>query len=186
MKRLILAVLVAAIGTTAIAKNSGEKASKVSVRTNMEASTMNLIYRDNAPSLITVTIMDAHGKTVAKDQIKNANGFNQPYDLSNLASGIYTVTMADGQGEFFNTTAVVSNALSAVKPTDESKYQLTFEDTQTQRVSVGIYDDRGKLIFKETVRSDDGFSKVYNLSEIDSEHYTFEVTSVAKVETHTL
>lgn len=186
MKKLIFAVLVAAIGTTAIAKNTGEKASKVSVRTNMEDSRMSLIYRDNSPSQITVTIMDAEGKTVAKDRIKNTNGFNQPYDLSQLASGIYTITMADEQGEFFNTSAIVNNSLSAVKPTDGSKYHLTFEDTKIQRVSVGIYDDRGKLVFKETVTSDAGFSKVYNLSEIDSEHYTFEVTSAAKVESHTL
>lgn len=186
MKKLIFTVLVAAIGTTAIAKTTVEKSSKVIVRTNMEASRMNLIYRDNSPSQITVTIMDAKGKTVAKDRIKNTNGFNQPYDLSQLASGVYTVSMADEQSEFFTTTAVVDNSLSAVKPTSGSKFELTFEDNQSQRVSVGIYDDRGKLVFKESVMSKAGFSKVYNLAGIDSEHYTFEVSSATKVESHTL
>lgn len=186
MKKLIFTVLVAAIGTAAIAKTTGANASKVSVRTNLEESRLNLIYRDNAPSLITVTILDKEGKTVAKDKIRNTVGFNQPYDLSNLTSGIYTVNMSDEQGQFFTTTAIIDNALSAVKPTSGTKYQLTFKDDEAQKVTVGIYNDQGRLVYKESVMSEAGFSKVYNLIDLNSKHFTFEVTSAEKVESHTL
>lgn len=186
MKKVIFTVLVAAIGTTAIAKNAGEKASKVSIRANMEVSTLSLIYNDKAPSSVTVTIADPSGRVVTKDKIKNQEGFYQPYDLSQLTSGIYAVSMHDEHGVFFTTSVVVNNALSAVRKHSDTKYQVTFADDKPQRVTIGIYDGQGQLVFKESVTSKSGFSKVYNLAEIDSRHYTFEVTSEDKVESHTL
>ncbi|MEM8893774.1 MAG: T9SS type A sorting domain-containing protein [Bacteroidota bacterium] len=186
MKKLIFTVLVAAIGTTALAESTGEKASKVSIQTNLKESRMNVIYAYETPSMVTITILDARGKVVTRDRIKNTEGFQQPYDLSDLVTGIYTITMSDEEGEFYATSTLVNNDLSAVRPTSTSKYQLTFDSDKAEKIKVGIYNDQRELVFKEFVMSEGGFSRVYDLGKMDSEHYTFEVISSDKVERHLL
>ncbi|MEQ9298237.1 MAG: hypothetical protein RIF33_06730 [Cyclobacteriaceae bacterium] len=186
MKKLIFAVLVAAIGTTAIAKNTGGKASKVKVNTSLEDSKLELVYLDESPSTIIVKFRDAKGQVVSKDKLKNVSSFNRPYDLSHLSTGIYTIEVADEEGTFYETSALVDNSLSAVKPSGKAKYQLTFKEDLIQPVQVTIFNDRGTLIFKETVTSNQGFSKTYDLSKIKSDRYMFEVKTADNVETHKL
>ncbi|GEM_PF-4129837 len=186
MKKLIFTVLVAAIGTTAIAKNTGGNATKVSVQTNFEESLMNIVYADDEPSLVAITIYDDKGKEVLKDKVRNSNGFDESYDLSKLSSGIYTLSMADEQGEFYSTSALVNNDHSAVKPAGRAKYQLTFDAEQPQMVHIQIYDDWGRPVYRESLMSNAGFSKVYDLARVQSGHFVFEVKSSAGLETHRL
>jgi len=180
----LLLVLLTVISTTVLATGNGPKAidkngdSKVVLMKGKEPGFLKLLYTDKTQKLVRVKIYDPQNHLIHNRQIRNTRGFLRSYDLSQLERGNYLFKIIDKTG---SVTKQIQNypvldeqtaevALRQLK--DNKKYNLIV-DADRASVKVKIFDEDENLIFVETIDSQSGFSKTYDLSRISSNKFTF-------------
>ena len=179
----LLLVLLTVISTTVLATGNGLEAidkngdSKVVLMKGKEPGILKLLYTDKTGKLIRVKIYDPQNHLIHNRQIRNSGGFLRSYDLSQLEKGNYLFKIIDKTGSvtkqvqnypLFEQTAEV--AVRQLK--DNKKYNLIVDADQAS-VKVKIFDEDENLIFVETIDSESGFSKTYDLSRVSSNKFTF-------------
>src|SRR5262245_31057192 len=55
---------------------------------------------------------------------------------------------------------------------DENSYKLIYKSEEKSDVKVQIFDEANKLVFSETIKHSDGFSRPYNFRRMDEGKYT--------------
>ncbi|PTB97415.1 hypothetical protein C9994_02905 [Marivirga lumbricoides] len=70
--------------------------------------------------------------------------------------------------------AVVAKFKVTTNKTDK-KANLTFIPTTSEKVIVKILDEKGNVIFQESILNKEGFSRPYNLSQLNGSEYTIVV-----------
>ncbi len=183
----LLLVLLMVISTTVLATGNGPKAidkngdSKVVLMKGKEPGILKLLYTDKTEKLVRVKIYDPQNHLIHNRQIRNKGGFLRSYDLSQLEKGNYLFKIIDKTG---SVTKQVQNypvldeqtaevALRQLK--DNKKYNLIVDADQAS-VKVKIFDEDENLIFVETIDSESGFSKTYDLSRVSSNKFIFLVS----------
>ena len=181
MKSIILtAALIVAMGTASFASGNDSNGSRVVLVKSQTKDMYNLIYADDTPGKVLVKIYDAKGHLLRTDKIQNQKGFKQPYDMKNLAAGNYKIVISDSKGETSLLATLRSSEEMVVNKLGYNKYQLIYIDGTSGAASVGIYNETEELVFSEDVHFRNGFSKVYDLAEVTSTGFTFEVSSENK------
>ena len=180
----LLVALLTVISTTAFAtgnKSTGtdENAdSKVIVMKGKEPGTVKLLYADKTPKLVRVKIFDEKNHLIHHDLIRNRRGFLRTYDLSHLERSNYLFKISDKTG---SVTKQVQNyqpleeqiaEVAVRRLKDKKKYNLIVVADQAS-IKVKIFDDHENLIYTETIDSERGFSKTYDLSLERSRKFTF-------------
>ncbi len=180
-KVLISAALLTVLGANVWA-NPGDEvkgAVKASVTTTTKNGVYQLVYRGTGA--VKVTITNAAGEIVLTDQINAEGGFLRPYNFSLQPAGAYTVTVLDGNGKA--SLPLVHGAAASVrpnvqiKPVQDKKFQLTMLGSNSEQVSVNIYDAAANLVFTDNIAKQGSFSRVYDLTKIPAGSFTFEVVS---------
>jgi len=179
MKRTIIlaAGLVAAMATASFAADKGDKSSKAALIPSQTEGKYYLIYADNTPGMVKVKILDEAGHILRVDRISNSKGFRQPYNMKDLGPGTYQMVVTDKDGEFTLMARVQETEEMGVNQLGSNKYQLVYKDTNGHDAKIGIFDQTGELVHSENITFKNGFSKVFDLSGIQSKGFTFEVSS---------
>ncbi len=177
-KVLISAALLTVLGANVWA-NPGDEvkgAVKASVSTATKNGVYNLEYRGTGT--VKVTITNAAGEVVFTDQINTEGGFLRPYNFTSQPAGTYTLTVLDRNGKatlplVHGTTQ--TRPVAAIKSVQEKKFELTMVGSNADVVSVNIYDAALNLVFTDQINKQGSFSRVYDLTKVHTNNFTFEV-----------
>lgn len=190
MKKTTLAVAMMLVVATAFA--TGEEkdknaTKKVAIMSN-EPEHLKLVYLDEEQGQVKVSLKNASGEIIHKTTINNKAGFSQPYDMELLPAGDYTfdVTIPDG--------TTLSETVTIVKPSNEpnfaanilnvndgKKFRLAVvkRDERALPTSIKVYDQNGNTIHEEKVNDLYGFRKIYDLSSVEANQFTFEIKNAS-------
>ncbi|MEQ8245674.1 hypothetical protein, partial [Fulvivirga sp.] len=153
-----------------------------------EPEHLKLVYLDEEQGQVKVSLKNASGEIIHKTTINNKAGFSQPYDMELLPAGDYTfdVTIPDG--------TTLSETVTIVKPSNEpnfaanvlnvndgKKFRLAVvnRDERALPTSIKVYDQNGNTIHEEKVNDLYGFRKIYDLSSVEANQFTFEIKNAS-------
>lgn len=190
MKRTTLAVAMMLVVATAFAtgeEKDKDATKKVAIMSN-EPEHLKLVYLDEEQGQVKVSLKNASGEIIHKTTINNKAGFAQPYDMEQLPGGDYTfdVTIPDG--------TTLSETVTIVKPSNEpnfaanvlnvndgKKFRLAVvnRDERALPTSIKVYDQNGNTIHEEKVNDLYGFRKIYDLSSVEANQFTFEIKNAS-------
>jgi hypothetical protein len=185
MKKLMISAALLTVLSANVWANPGDEvksAVKASVTTTTKNGVYQLLYRGTGA--VKVTITNAAGDIVLMDQINAEGGFLRPYNFSSQPAGAYTVTVLDRNGKA--TLPLVHGATQIrpnvqIKPVQDKKFQLTLLGSNAEQVSVNIYDAALNLVYTDQIEKQGSFSRVYDLSKIQTGVFTFEVMSQGNI-----
>lgn len=185
-KPLVMAVLLTVISTVAFAFTSTttklSNTSKFQVVENTD-SRYDLYYVSENIDNVVVRILDNNGKLINTDKLSNVRAFKRTYNLKGLPAGNYNIEVKNGEGKasqaIFHNPATASSLHTIVgQLPNANKFKIFVGPSQeNDNVKVKILDDQGNVLNTETISAKEGFSKVYDLTNINSEFVTFELSN---------
>lgn len=184
-KILTLALALAAMSNATLASTDNtKKAASITISPRAESGKLYLTYLGSESADLSIMIIDSKGRVISRDHVSGQSNFMRPYDISKLQNGAYTMKMIEGKQLVHESSFLVNNSKSAVRPIGNQRFQLTYKDSDAKDVLVSIFDKAGNLLLKDAVAQTDGFSRVYDLSKVDAAGYTFEVVAAGTFELH--
>lgn len=187
-KITFIAGLIALMSTSLFASNDRggiTENTQPIVRATGKKAVYQVVYQSSQKGIVTVNILDANGRVVMVDRLKNdEHGFMRPYNFSSLAEGNYQIEITDHSGKVVLplTHAVVTAPVKVkIEALDTKKFQLVMVGQALNGLHVDILDNNNKVVYSDYIQSQSSFSKVYNLSQLQSENFKFEVRNQNKV-----
>ena len=187
-KTTLLAVLITLMSTSLFASNDRgevkENAQPI-VRPTSKKSVYQVVYQSAHKGAVTVNILDANGKVIMVDRIINdSEGFMRPYNFASLAEGNYQIEVKDHTGRVvlpLNHTVAVAPVKVKIQALDTKKFQLVMVGQSSGGLQVEIKDNNNRIVYSDYIQTSSSFSKVYNLSQLQADNFTFEVKNNNKV-----
>jgi hypothetical protein len=184
-KSLVLAALVAIGSLTAVAENDPRHTGLFII--NGKSGVYKLIYEGEKPSVIDLTIYNSRGIVVYQETVRNIKGFMRPVNFRGMKADTYSIVVKSRDQRMETKIAYVPeisvNKVSSRKLNDR-KYAILVSNTGEEAFEIMIYDSNKKLVeaYKESVTG--SFGKIFNLSEVKSTSFTFEIyTSKGLIDT---
>jgi hypothetical protein len=139
-----------------------------------------LYYVSESDAPVTISIYDDEGTLITNDKIKNNRSFKRTYNFKNMASGDYKVVVKNEEGRgsqqvFHNPKTSGLQTMISQVPNSKSFKVLVGEFDSAEPVIVKGYNSDNRLIFKDEIQEVQGFSKMYNLSNITGDMVRFTV-----------
>ena len=140
---------------------------------------------------VKVRFYDHEGNMIYAKKVKHDEGFALPYNFQELEAGKYTFEVINQDGSVLRQVIthdeLVENieleALEAnVQRLDGSqKFELLVMKPNEQEVKIRIRDEDGIVVHEERVNFERGFKRTYDLNQLDSWNYTFEIINGEKI-----
>ena len=167
------------VTSTAFAKSTDEPASGISVLRKGEL--VKLLYKGEKNTDVKVFILNQDNEVIFTEKIRGTDGFIRPYNFSNLPEGNYSFELIDNLGRrdiqhvsyTHEPRKKVMHVVRVGGTTD--KFVLSVPNSGTSRLSINIYDDRGRVMHTDNEQITGDFARVYNIKD-HSGKVTFEVT----------
>lgn len=185
-KPLVMAVLLTVISTVAFAFTNTttelSNTSKFQVVENAD-SRYDLYYVSENVDNVIVRILDKNGKLINTDKLSDVRAFKRTYNLKGLPAGNYNIEVKNGEGKgsqaIFHNPATKSSLHTIVgQLPNANKFRLFVgPSAANEKVEVKILNDEGKVLKTESISAQDGFSKVYDLTKLNSDFVTFELSN---------
>jgi hypothetical protein len=184
MKKIYFIMAVVAITFISFAREAAAKSSKALAGIAVirsSATSYKLIYKSELHSDVKVEIYDSRNQVVFSETIKMSDGFARPYNFSSLNDGKYTIRVDNGSNWLTETVQYEAGRiekLAHLTALADGRYLLSVPGSREQRLSVKIFEESGKIIYrkKELVAGD--FAQVYKLNDLTGK-FLFEVTDEA-------
>ncbi len=193
-KSLMLAAFVVFSALTTLANNDPNNTGLFVI--GGKSGVYKLIYEGEKPSVLTLTIFNNQGRVVYNETVRNLKGFIRPVNFKGMTAGRYTIQVNNGdqkmdtvveytpeevKHEGYSKKAEVHprNAEVSSKVVDAKKYAIMVANQGEETIEVRIYDREYNLVnsFSEVVTGN--YGKVFNLSQVKSSSFTFEVYTSA-------
>lgn len=137
---------------------------------------------------VRVNVYDEEGSRIYSKKHVTKDGFAIPYNFGELTPGTYTfeVINADGSsisdvikhnGSVEEVTLTSMEAMVQRVSPELNKFQLLVVKPNENMVTVRIKNESDIIVHEERVNFEKGFKRVYDLGNLDSSFYTFEITS---------
>ncbi|MEP0368539.1 MAG: hypothetical protein ABJN36_16800 [Cyclobacteriaceae bacterium] len=180
MKNSILLTLATIIAFSAFSATSDSVESvkeKINIVSNKPNSFKLLANPIDAGSLV-VRITDQNNVLVHRTTINPKKGFMKKFDLEELESGSYTVTVKLKKDLILNKEVEVKKEQFDLLPIGNGKYQISLNNTNSEKYELSIIDQKDQIVGQDQIEIAGDFSKVYDLSELKSESFVFQLTSM--------
>ena len=125
-------------------------------------------------------LKDAQGHVLHREAIKK-HAYMKKYNLANLPGGEYTIEVRSDEGVSQETFTMSRGVARSVyfKPavqvgTDVVK--VMFKNSIASPVSLKLHDRFGRVLYQETVASQDEFAKGLNLAKLSAGQYSLSIT----------
>lgn len=178
MKKItILLITIALIaGSASLAVAGSEKG--VAVREGKSTGTFEVYYAADNAGMVTLHIYNEEHTRLYTQRVKSEYGFMLPVNLSNMPYGEYLIEIVDGnqrQTQVFNYAPIPSGTYVNVHRVANSKqFALTLSKVQ-KGTSVNIYDQAANLLYREVIKEDGDFAKLYDLQKVAGTAVSIEV-----------
>lgn len=185
-KSLLMAVLLTVISTVSFAipgTTELSNTSKFQVVENTD-SRYDLYYVSENVDNVIVRILDKNGKLINTDKLAEVRAFKRTYNLKGLPAGNYKIEVKNGEGKasqaiFHNPT--INKSLHSIvgQLPNANKFKVFVgPNDQNKKVQVKIFDENKQLLIEESMKNvEEGFAKVYDLSKVESNYVTFQLTN---------
>lgn len=175
----IAAILITVIGAAFASGSETKKTNKAEQVKVFETNddVFKLIYPFKEENTIQIAIKDSKGRTLLEEEVQNTEGFTKSYDLSGLKDGAYTLTILDSDEKIEKLMNVADDTSLALLETNSKEYKLIADFKTKSDMYVNIYNQDLELVHYEKIDNVSGFTRNYNLSNIEGEEFTFEVKS---------
>lgn len=185
-KSLLMAVLLTVISTVSFAipgTTELSNTSKFQVVENTD-SRYDLYYVSENVDNVIVRILDKNGKLLNTDKLADVRAFKRTYNLKGLPAGNYKIEVKNGEGKasqaIFHNPAIHTSLHSIVgQLPNVNKFKVFVgPNNQNKKVQVRIFDENKQLLIEESMKNaQDGFAKIYDLSQVESSYVTFQLTN---------
>lgn len=183
-KSTLIALLLTVMSGVLLAGNDREKASdsQAIVRNSGKSAVYQLVYISQIPGTVHVSIFDTKGNIILAERVKNTeDGFMRPYNFSAIEEGNYMIEVQDGKSKVkVPFTHKVTKAIQPLKVNikalpAEKKFQLVMLGNNDDLLQVNILDQTNKLVYTDYIDARTSFSKVYDLTKVKANNFTFEI-----------
>lgn len=187
MKKTSLLLMVLALCTAVLANTIETKvgeSSRFTVLSKSDPDKFNLVYVSEIESRVTIKILDENGNLVGFDIVKGKKSFSKTYDFGKLEKGRYTFEIENTEGS--GSQPVIYDPYRqklnmVVSSLEESKYKVMVAGfNPDNKVTIRIYDSKGKLVKEDKIKTHRNFSRTYDLSNLEREQFTFTAASGAE------
>ncbi|UII22238.1 T9SS type A sorting domain-containing protein [Fulvivirga ligni] len=141
-----------------------------------------LVYFKPDQGEVKINIYNYSGEKVYEQSVINSDGFSQPFNFESLPVGEYKFEVINPDGS--KTSKIVKHGMAnetlkanILNVNDGKRFRLAVLKYATSPVSVVITDDNDKVVFEETIKSSEGFRKIYDLTDSESSSFNFQITS---------
>ena len=132
---------------------------------------------------VAVTIEDAFGYNLLFEKLNPSDQKFRKYNLSQLPDGVYSLTLNTYNSFITKKISIKYSKTSLLEETISYKPTQRFEDNkwivnlfaQGEDVSVKIFDDNTDIVYEETSRDQQVFSKAYNLENLSVGNYSIQL-----------
>lgn len=141
-----------------------------------------LVYLLENKGAVKINIFNEAGERVYAQTVSNQKGFAQQFDFSTLPYGTYTFEVTNPDDSKVSEVVEHRKPAASVKANildvnDGSKFRLAVLQNSLEPVKVQIFDSNGKVVYQEIIDAGKGFRKVYDLKNVNSSSYRFEVSN---------
>ncbi|HTE31964.1 MAG TPA: hypothetical protein VK666_16395 [Chryseolinea sp.] len=180
MKKILsVLVVLMVISSVVFARRTDKPAFASGVAVVKNGTTFKLYYKGAEQSNVTISILDADKKVLYTEVQHNVNGFVRPYNLSYLATGEYTIEVADRSNIHTEKISVQRDngekLAHLFKMSEDGKYLLTVSNKDNSDITIRIYDGSDNVIYDKVEAASGEFAKVYNLKKYNGK-FTFEIS----------
>ncbi|HWA33047.1 MAG TPA: hypothetical protein VG737_02905 [Cyclobacteriaceae bacterium] len=184
MKKIYFILALAAITSVSLSGEAYPKSPKTLAGIAVirsSATSYKLIYKSELQSDVKVEIYDSRNQVVFSEVIKMSDGFARPYNFGSLNDGKYTIRVDNGSNWLTETVQYEAGRiekLAHLTTLDNGRYLLSVPGSRDQVLSVKIFEESGKLIYRKKQRVAGDFAQVYKLNDVAGT-LLFEVTDEA-------
>lgn len=142
-----------------------------------------LTYLNEGPSHIRVELIDEQGTKLLSQEIHKEKSLLQPLNLSNIKKGAYIFKVIDDQGEFVTRVVKLKNddMEAAIKTLENDRAKIIVKGEYLEPVYVNVFDRNDVLLFDDYIERERAFTRVYDLSKLNSNDLRIEVASKQKI-----
>ena len=188
-KSFVLSAFFVVLGTLSTVAENDPMHTGLSV-VNREAGTYKLIYDGGKPAPVRVTILNSKGQVVYAENLRNVRGFIRPVNFSGMVADAYTIRVNNGSQKLetvINYAPESKRTKVTSRKIEEGKFAILVSNTGEETIEVKMYDANLNLIQSHTEVVHGSFGKIFNVAQIKSPAYRFEVyTSKGLVDAFTL
>lgn len=180
MKNSILLTLATIIAFSAFSATSDSVESvkeKINLVSN-KPNTFKLLANPIEAGNLVVKITDQNNVLVYRTVINPKKGFMKRFDLEELESGSYIVTVKLKKDLILNKEIEVKKEQFDLLPIGDGKYQISLNNTNSDKYELSILNQKDQIVGQDRIEIAGDFSKVYDLSELESESFVFQLTSM--------
>lgn len=175
--RNTLVVLLTVIGTSVFATASDSLSFQAQVLPSLERQSFRLIYESGIEQPVHIKIKDDKGQLQYSERYQ-LKSFVQPFDLSGLPEGTYTIELHTKSGKKVH--EVVSVAKAPISPelnfeldADSKVAKLQTEAPVGTRMRLLIYDEAGAMLHKEDWAAGQKINRRYDMEQVKGMGVTF-------------
>lgn len=188
MKRTTIIAAMLLIGVSAFATGTNKSSDNSFAIANNSLNQFKLVYLQKEEGMVKIYLKNEKGQILHRSNVKNAEGFAQNFDLSQMPAGEYTFSITEPDGTTLKDKVKVKSVIqesnfnaNILNVNDDKKFRLAVlnKDDNAFPTSVNIYDKTGNIIHTETITNLVGFRKIYDLSEVEDDSFVFEVKNIS-------
>lgn len=169
-----LLIVISAVSFAKETKSTDEPGAKPKFKMVAKSDVkFDLYYASDESGDVRVTIYDVDGRQVSSKTINKVKNFKRTYDFSQLEPGKYKVVVKNETGSsnqeitYQIKEARLKTFVSKIPNSQSLKLHVGDFDT-SKPVMVKIYNQKYELIHSEEINNAHSFSRVYNLSDVQS------------------
>ncbi len=167
--------MVALMTGSALTMNAQDKSIRLDPVTE---NTYKLTYKCEHASLVKVEVIDPSGRVLLVDRLDQKKSFTKPYTFDNLSGGVYTFKVTDKDGAYVRllNRSEHGDMNATIEAVDRNKTKVVVHGGHAL-VHVKVLDRSGLLVYDDLVKSESGFSRLYDLSNVMARASKIEVST---------
>ncbi|WP_430908929.1 hypothetical protein [Maribacter sp. 2-571] len=147
-----------------------------------DSTEQSLVFEmEAAKQSTTIRIMDSRLQEIYGDVIAAGTPYFKKFDVSNLISGNYTVSIEDSLKRINYSVTIDGDTLEISKPKRTNKpvfrkkgdrIYVNLLNLDLEDIAIAVYDSEGRRLFSETNNADQIVQKAFNFEDAKNDSYT--------------
>ncbi len=147
-----------------------------------DSTEQSLVFEmEAAKQSTTIRIMDSRLQEIYGDVIAAGTPYFKKFDVSNLISGNYTVSIEDNLKRINYSVTINGDTLEISKPKRTNKpvfrkkgdrIYVNLLNLDLEDIAIAVYDSEGRRLFSETNNADQIVQKAFNFEDAKNDSYT--------------
>jgi hypothetical protein len=176
----IAALMIVAAAVTAVAKDE-PGSNGLAVVSAKGSEVFKVIYKGENLGKVKLNVYNSTSEIVFSETMNGVNGFIRPLNFSGLQFGEYTIELTDATGKKvekvnYQPVKLRADIHIAKLAASEGKYLLSVANSDTQSITVKIFDEKNNLVHISTRDVSANFAQLFSVKDLTGA-VTFEISN---------